>query len=141
MRSNKPRGRLLTAISAVILSSSALAAADLVLNVNDSPDPGYARGIFNYEWRVDNNGPDLAENVEFVHTYPEGAEFVSVAPATGCVDNGITRTLTCQIGTMQNGTSETRDVKIMLPTAQVWSNTGKVTSTTEDLRPGNNSLT
>ncbi len=141
MRSNKPRGRLLLAIGAMMLSGSALAAADLVLNVSDDPDPGYARGIFNYQWRVNNNGPDLAENVEFVHTYPEGAVFVSVAPATDCVDNGATRTLTCQLGTMSFDASETRDVKVMLPTAKVWENTGEVTSTTQDSRPGNNKLT
>lgn len=140
MRSNKPRGRLLLAIGAMMLSGSALAAADLVLNVNDSPDPGLARGTFNYEWRVDNNGPDQANDVVFVHTYPVGATFVSVAPATGCVDNGTTRTLTCQIGSLANGASATRNVKIMLPVVDVWTNDGKVSSSTPDNSLGNNTL-
>ncbi len=141
MRSNLSRGQFLIAVGSIFLSGSVLAAADLVLNVNDSPDPGLARGTFNYEWRVDNNGPDQANDVVFEHTYPVGASFVSVAPAAGCVDNGVTRTLTCQIGNLANGASATRDVKITLPTAKVWHNTGTVTSNTDDNDISNNTLT
>jgi len=141
MRSNLSRGQFLIAVGSIFLSGSVLAAADLVLNVNDSPDPGLARGTFNYEWRVDNNGPDQANDVVFVHTYPVGATFVSVAPTTGCVDDGVNHTLTCQIGSLVSSASATRDVKITLPTAKVWYNTGTVTSSTIDNDTTNNTLT
>lgn len=130
----------------VLVFASGLAMAqeaDILINHTDSPDPGPAGGEFVYTMRITNNGPNAAENVEFVNTMPPGSTFVSFTQTGGqvttCTEN-VAGQNTCNIGTLPVGigNSVTYALRVVLPTAGVYTNRVAVSSTTPDPNPANN---
>ncbi|HRQ59227.1 MAG TPA: hypothetical protein PLN31_17565 [Azoarcus taiwanensis] len=117
--------------------------ADILINHTDSPDPGPAGGEFVYTMRITNNGPNPAENVEFVNTMPPGSTFVSFTQtggqATSCNENDGGQN-TCSIGTLPvgDGNAVIYALRVVLPTAGVYTNRVNVSSTTHDPNPANN---
>jgi uncharacterized repeat protein (TIGR01451 family) len=134
------------ALLSVLVFGSSLAMAqqaDILINHTDSPDPGPAGGEFVYTMRITNNGPGSAENVQFVNTMPPGSTFVSFTQTGGqvttCAENVVGQN-TCSIGTLPVGigNSVTYVLRVVLPTAGVYTNRVAVSSTTPDPNPSNN---
>lgn len=130
----------------VLVFASGLAMAqeaDILINHTDSPDPGPAGGEFVYTMRITNNGPNPAENVEFVNAMPMGSAFVSFTQTGGqvttCTEN-VAGQNTCSVGTLPVGigNSVTYALRVVLPTAGVYTNRVAVSSTTPDPNPANN---
>ncbi|MFA9204521.1 MAG: DUF11 domain-containing protein, partial [Flavobacteriales bacterium] len=64
-------------LSGVLYSQIASANVDIVVNLNDSPDPVPAGGQLTYTLSVANNGPDDATGVQITNTLPAGVSLVS----------------------------------------------------------------
>lgn len=132
------------AVAAMILSGAAFAQqADLLVNHTDAPDPGPAGGIFTYTMRITNNGPNTADDVQFVNTMPPGSTFVdfvqTAGQATACTVN-VGGQNQCSIGALPVGigSSVTYELRVVLPSAGVYTNRVNVTSATPDPNPSNN---
>ncbi len=108
--------------------------ADLVLTKTDNPDPVSAGGVLVYTLRVDNNGPDDAQDVVVHDDLPLGVTFVST---NGCAEdpNGVP---TCTLGTVANSSfkSYTITVNVNSNTFGNITNTANVTSSTAENNPG-----
>jgi len=132
---------LLAALLGGSFPAAAHAAADLVLNHSDSPDPGPAGGIFTYTLRIDNNGPGLATGVTLTDTLPTGSTFVGVTTTAGSCSQA-SGVVTCALGdipfTFPATTFQTVAIQVRLPTAGVWTNVATATTTATDPNPGNN---
>ncbi|MFQ5796053.1 MAG: CARDB domain-containing protein, partial [Candidatus Bipolaricaulia bacterium] len=103
------------------LVTTATAAANLAVTKSASPDPVAVESDLTYTVTVTNNGPDDATGVVLTDTLPAGVTFESVTPSPECSEAG--GTVTCDLGTLANGTSAT--VKIVVaPTA-----VGKIVNT------------
>ncbi len=113
------------------------AAADLALTKTDWPDPVLAGGELTYTLTVTNNGPSEATGVTITDTVPAG---VSVISATGCTNPS--GTVTCLIGTLANGASQTRTIVVRPAVANPsLSNTASVSASSIDPNMANNSAT
>lgn len=122
-------------------SAAVHADADLVLNHSDFPDPGPAGGVFTYTLRIDNNGPGPATAVTLTDTLPAGSTFVSVATTAGsCAQSA--GTVSCSLGdipfTSLVTSFQTVTIKVVLPTAGVWTNVATASASTVDPNSGNN---
>ena len=136
---------LLSALLGGGFSAAAYADADIVLNHSDSPDPGPAGGEFTYTLRIDNNGPGLATGVALLNTLPPGSQFVSATTTAGSCTTpavGLDGVVNCTIGdipfTFPVTSFQTVTIKVILPTAGVYTNTATATTTVIDPNPGNN---
>lgn len=112
--------------------------ADLVINHADSPDPGPAGGTFTYTVRVDNNGPSQADAVTLANTIPAGSSFVSVNTTAGVCNAPAGGVINCTLGNIPFNANQTVTVRVILPTAGVWTNRATAASATADPNPGNN---
>jgi uncharacterized repeat protein (TIGR01451 family) len=112
--------------------------ADLVINQSDSPDPGPAGGVFTYTVRIDNNGPNAATGIVLTDTLPSGSTFVSSTPTQGTCNPPAGGVVVCNLGGLAFLASATVTIKVILPTAGVYTNTATSTSTTSDPNLGNN---
>ncbi len=135
---------LLTALMGAGFSAAAHADADLVLNHSDSPDPGPAGGTFTYTLRIDNNGPGLATGVTLANTLPPGSRFVSATTTAGTCTTpavGSDGVVDCSLGdipfTFPATSSQTVTIRVVLPTAGVWTNTATASTTAVDPNRGN----
>ena len=136
---------LLTALFSGGFSLAAQADADIVLNHSDNPDPGPAGGEFTYTLRIDNNGPGLATGVALANTLPPGSQFVSASTTAGSCTTpavGADGAVNCTLGdipfTFPATRFQTVTIRVILPTAGVWTNTATATTTAIDPNPGNN---
>ena len=136
---------LLTALFSGGFSLAAQADADIVLNHSDNPDPGPAGGEFTYTLRIDNNGPGLATGVALANTLPPGSQFVSASTTAGSCTTpavGADGAVNCTLGdipfTFPATSFQTVTIRVILPTAGVWTNTATATTTAIDPNPGNN---
>lgn len=108
--------------------------ADLVLTKTDNPDPVSAGGTLVYTLRVDNNGPDDAQDVVVTDNLPMGVTFVSTS---GCAEDPVA-VPTCTLGTVANNSfkSYTITVTVNSNTFGNITNTASVTSSTAEDNPG-----
>jgi uncharacterized repeat protein (TIGR01451 family) len=96
--------------------------ADVALAMSASPDPGVVGLELVYTITATNHGPDPADTVTLVDTPPTGATFVSATSGQGtCTGSTI---VTCDLGTIQNGSSATVTVRVVPVGTGVVSNAG-----------------
>lgn len=133
--------RILIAFGFVAMAALAWAApaqaqqADLVIAKHtDTPDPGPAGGVFTYTITIENNGPDPANGINLTNTLPPGSTFVSAT----CGSAPVSGVLSCALGILNPQKSTDITVRVILPTAGVWTNSLNVTSSTPDPNSGNN---
>ncbi|HYC88664.1 MAG TPA: SBBP repeat-containing protein [Thermoanaerobaculia bacterium] len=89
---------------------------------------------------VTNSGPAAASGVTVTDTLPAGAAFVSATPSQGSCSG--TTTVTCTLGTLNNGASATITLVVRPAADGPLSNTATVTAMTpSDANPANNSST
>jgi len=118
--------------------------SDLSIEKTDSPDPVAAGTELTYSITVTNDGPDDAENVVVTDTLPPGVTFVS--DTDSCVQ-GPPGTLTCDLGTITEGASESFDIIVNVAPDAFFngiteiSNTAEVTSDQFDDDTSNNDIT
>jgi uncharacterized repeat protein (TIGR01451 family) len=122
------------------LVTQAIPVADLSLTKTDAPDPAPVGGNLTYTLKVTNSGPDPATNVSVSDTLPAGVSFVSASSSQGTCSGTIL--VTCNLGTLNNGTTATVTI-IVQPTlvavaASPITNTASVTATEVDSNTANN---
>ena len=90
-----------------------------------------------YTWSVGNSGPGKALNVILTDALPSGVSFVSATTTSGVCSGAAT--VTCNLGSLTNGTNAT--VKIVAKTSArgTFTNRAQITSTTQDNNTTNNS--
>jgi uncharacterized repeat protein (TIGR01451 family) len=117
-----------------------VANADLAITKTAGPPP-YGTGMpLTYTIAVSNAGPATAASVVVTDVLPAGTTFVSATPSQGtCMG---TTTVTCSLGTINNGGSATISLVVTMPAAPgPLANTATVTSANPDPNPANNSST
>jgi len=87
------------------------ARADLRVNKTDSPDPATAGEQLFYTIAVTNDGPDDATNVVVVDVLPDGVDYVTNDLPGGCVESP-TGTLTCSVGDIKAGETQSFKIKV-----------------------------
>ncbi|MBI1760163.1 MAG: DUF11 domain-containing protein [Acidobacteria bacterium] len=124
------------------LVTQAIPVADLSLTKSDAPDPAPVGGNLTYTLNVANSGPNAATNVSVSDALPSGLSFVSAAASQGTCSG--TSTVTCNLGTLNNGGTATVTI-IVQPTLALAgtsvSNTASVTATEIDSNTANNAAT
>ncbi len=101
------------------------AGADLRASLTDSPDPVARGAMLTYRATARNAGPDQATGVRLTQVLPPGVTFVSVSTTRGrCTRSG--RTITCTLGTLDNGAAATATVRVRPTTAGTKSSTARV---------------
>jgi uncharacterized repeat protein (TIGR01451 family) len=113
-------------------------AVDLSLTKADSPDPVLAGQLLTYTLTAHNAGPSDATNVQVNDTLPANVTFDSATPSQGsCLQSlGV---VTCALGTLTNGQSETVDVKVRPQAAGQITNQASVSSDAFDGNAQDNS--
>ncbi|HSD24512.1 MAG TPA: hypothetical protein VLB79_09320 [Solirubrobacterales bacterium] len=136
---------LLVAILAAYSGGAAAAPgdADLSITKTDSPDPVVRGNNLTYTIRVRNGGPLDATAVVVTDNLPNAADvdFVSATSPAGagaCQKAG--NVVTCNLGTVANGASQTATIVVKTKKSGTLSNTATVASP-EDNTPANNSAT
>ena len=117
--------------------------ADLSVAATAAPATVHTGGQITYSLLVTNGGLEAAQNVVLTDQLPAGTSFVSVAPGSpACtVTSGL---LTCSVGTMANAAQQTVTLVVAVGpglAGTTIADTARVTSTTVDPNPANNSST
>jgi len=117
------------------------AAADVAIEITDTPDPVIINGNLTYTIVVSNKGPNSAAGVIMADNLPTGVTYVSATPSQGtCIG---TSTVTCALGSISNGAGATVTL-VVTPIVAVLgiTNTASITSSSSsDPNPANNSAT
>ena len=150
-RSNAPRllgiaAPLLGILVLIMLGTSGGATAapgdaDLSITKTDSPDPVVQGNNLTYTVKVTNGGPLDATGVVVTDNLPNSTEvdFVSAKSTLGtCQKAG--NVVTCELGTVANGDTQTVTIVVKAKKSGTLSNTATVVSP-EDNTPANNSAT
>jgi uncharacterized repeat protein (TIGR01451 family) len=119
-----------------------------------SVTPVNVRDNFDFVITVANNGPGEADDVVVSDNLPAGMELTGnpaavvtagVATSTVCTGAGGDTSFTCDLGTVNNGSTIEISLPVQLVSAtsdpQTFTNTATVTTSSFDLVPGNNSNT
>jgi uncharacterized repeat protein (TIGR01451 family) len=110
--------------------------ANLSISLSDSPDPVQVGSNLTYTVNVFNNGPSTATGVTVTDSLPSSVTFVSVTSTQGTCTG--TSAITCNLGTLNSGTSA-RVIIVVTPTrAGTITNTASVTATEPDPNQANN---
>jgi uncharacterized repeat protein (TIGR01451 family) len=126
--------------SITVTTTVVTSAADLSVTKTDSPDPVTVGNSLSYTIVVTNNGPSRADGVMLTDTLPGGVTYVNAWSTRGtCSEAG--GTVTCNIGRMRDGRSETVTIVVTPTGTGTLTNTASVTSSEADPVPGNNSAT
>ena len=115
------------------------APVDLTLTKSDSPDPVSAGANITYTLTITNNGPSNATGVTLTDPLPAGLSLVSHTPSQGvCSLAGAT--VTCGLGTINNGAGATVTIVVTAGAAAAPSvtNTATVNSAENETNPGDN---
>jgi uncharacterized repeat protein (TIGR01451 family) len=139
---------LLVSLVAILVAYSGGAAAapgdaDLSITKTDSPDPVVQGNNLTYTIKVANGGPLDATGVVVTDNLPNGADidFVSAtSPAGADACQRAANVVTCDLGTVANGASQTVTVIVKTKKSGTLSNTATVASP-DDNTPANNSAT
>jgi uncharacterized repeat protein (TIGR01451 family) len=111
-------------------STSVQPAADLAVQVSDSPDPVHIGQNLTYRVIVRNNGPSTATGVTVDDTFDKSAGFGSVSTTKGTCSLKPSKTVvTCSLGNLVNGTSATITIVVKPATKGTLTDTASVTAT------------
>ncbi|MBI1741721.1 DUF11 domain-containing protein [Candidatus Acetothermia bacterium] len=113
---------------------------DLSVTKIDSPDPVIVGNNVTYTVTVTNNGPGTATGVTATDTLPPGVTFVSATPSQGSCSQAA-GVVTCNLGTLTNGSSATITIVITTSAAGMITNTVSVAANETDTNPNNNTAT
>ncbi|MCA9382294.1 DUF11 domain-containing protein [Candidatus Dojkabacteria bacterium] len=117
--------------------------ADLAITKTDSKDPVMPGEAFKYNLKIENLGPDTAQNVKVSDVLPGNLVFQSVTQ--GCNFDATTRALSCSLANMPKSGTATYEVNVKLnedvKTIDKISNTASVKSDTFDPNMANNTDT
>lgn len=112
--------------------------ADLSILKSASPEPVFSGNTLTYTMNVMNNGPGTATGVTVTDPLPGGVIFGSASSTQGsCLQSG--GIVTCNIGTISNGSSVTIIIAVTPVISGTISNTATVTGTEPDPDLSNNS--
>ncbi len=115
--------------------------ADLAITKTDTPDPVAPGGVLTYQLDVTNNGPGDADNTTVVDVLPAGVTLLLAVPSQGgpCIG---TTTVTCNLGTVNNGATASVSITVMATTATgTVTNTGSVSADNVDPNLADNDVT
>ena len=115
------------------------AAADLSVTKTDTPDPVLLGEQLTYTIMVTNEGPSAATSAIATITLPAEVTFVSSEPSQGSCSG--TGTLTCNMGTIADGTSASVNIVMLPNTTGELTSTVVVDSSVADPNPLDNSAT
>jgi uncharacterized repeat protein (TIGR01451 family) len=113
------------------------AETDVGITKSDSNDPAPTGRNLTYTLTVTNNGPDATPAVEVTDTLPASMTFVSATPSQGTCDQS-GNVVTCQLGAMASGETDTVDIVVRPTQAGRVTNTASVETRTPDPNPANN---
>lgn len=124
----------------VIATFNPAAESDLSLTQGDAPDPVTLGDDLTYTTTITNHGPDEATGVTVSNTLPEGVAFVSAtASQGGCTEEG--STVTCDLGTLANGTTAAVTLVVTPMAEGTITNLASVTGNESDPNTANNAAT
>src|SRR5438552_3114428 len=84
---------------------------DVAASMTDAPDPVIVNSNFTYTVTVANAGPDRATNVVLTDPLPGGVTLVSATASQGtCLQTA--GTITCTLGSLNNGASATATILV-----------------------------
>ena len=127
-----------TATMAVVVANAN--SADMSIVKTASPSPSVAEGDpLTYTLAVTNNGPANATNVTVIDTLPAAVTYLGVVPTNSCSEAG--GTVTCLLGTLNSGNTETVTILTLATTPGSASNTATVSADQADPNPTNNTST
>lgn len=109
--------------------------ADLTLAMTAAPNPVVVNNVLSYQVTITNNGPSTTSDVNITHSLSEGAADVV---ADGC--NVSSNTVTCSIGTLDNGKSATRSIRLKPSIVGAFINTARVSGSEPDPNTENNRI-
>ncbi|MGH9744909.1 MAG: InlB B-repeat-containing protein, partial [Candidatus Acidiferrales bacterium] len=113
--------------------------ADMQVTMSAAPSPALQNSNLTYTIVVKNNGALSAANVAMTDAFPAGVNFVSSSSTVGTCSG--TTTVTCNLGTMTNGSNATITIVVKPTNTGALVNTVNVTSTTPDPVTSDNSAT
>lgn len=111
--------------------------ANLAVSTIDSPDPALPGQTITYFSTVTNMGPAGATDVRLTNRVPAGVEIVSYSATRGTCVN-VAGVISCDIGPMPVGGSETLTVQVRLLNGGSYTNQTEVSSAELDTQPLNN---
>lgn len=114
--------------------------ADLSVFKTDSPDPVNSGSNLTYTLSVTNNGPGDATGVTATDILPAGVTFVSATPSQGAC-NQAGGTITCNLGTLNNGAAATITIVVIPNMPGTITNTATATANESDPNAGDNTGT
>jgi uncharacterized repeat protein (TIGR01451 family) len=112
--------------------------ADMGVSLTARPDHVSSGAQAQFEAVVTNNGPDAATTTVLTEQLTAGSFVPSSLPADCSLVSG--QQMTCSIGSIASGGSETRDVLVSAPSSS-FSDTASVTADQADFDSSNNSVT
>jgi uncharacterized repeat protein (TIGR01451 family) len=112
--------------------------ADLSITKSDSPDPVSSGQELTYSIGVSNAGPSAASGVTVTDTLPSGVTFNSATASQGTCSQA-SGTVTCNLGTVNNGSSASVTIKVTPSTGGSLTNQATVSASTADPVLVNNS--
>jgi virginiamycin B lyase len=113
--------------------------ADLAIGKSDSPDPVVVGSPLTYTITVTNHGPSTANGVTMTDSLLATLTFVSAAASQGSCSGTVT--VTCNLGSLSNGSSATVTIVVTPSQPGGISNTATVAANEHDPDTSNNSAT
>ena len=114
--------------------------ADLSITKSVSGGPAVVGGTLTYYIIVTNNSATVdAENVTVTDNLPLDVNLISATPSQGSCSG--TSSISCNLGTLNNGLIATITVNVTLIKTGTITNTATVSADNSDAFPGNNSAT
>ena len=116
-----------------------VATADLVVTKIDSADPVVVGQQFTYTVTITNNGPSPATSVSLSDSLtPTTFSFGTITPSQGTCTPLADGSITCSLGTINNGANATVIVPVTPNAPGTLTNTVSATTTATDPNPANN---
>ena len=120
-----------------VIVTQAPPSADLALIKVASPNPVFFGSNLTYTITVTNRGPNDAASVTITDALPSRVTFVSAGASQGSCTQ-IAGTVTCDLGTVANGSTATVSVVVIASHQGIVTNRASVTSVTTDPLSSNN---
>lgn len=140
---NSPRAVVAAAACALVgvFPASALAQADLGIDLADSADPVTTGSEFSYVATVSNTGADAANGVTLESDLPNAVDLLSATPSQGTCDIQGSRRANCSLGTIGAGAAAQVQLRVRAQRDGQATATASVSSSPSDPYGENNSST